>query len=101
MAEGRVRRFGDLNDAGELVMNCYFYPAGLTTLADLLARLQEEAPDVDPATVNLTLSSAQWQDAASAEELTRWEAWRSQRIKRTEKWERETYRRLKAKFEGA
>ncbi len=56
---------------------------------------------LDPADVKVSAAHLKWLSEQTDEERAERETWRKAAAQRQEKWERETYTRLKAKFEEA
>lgn len=84
---------------GSSTRNGYLAMEGRISLAELTAHMAEVAPHAGPNDLMLNWATVVWQREATAEELEeRAEAHRRWQ-ERHEAWERETYARLKAKFE--
>lgn len=82
------------------VMTCYLGMSGRISLGDLLDHFTERYPHVDIRTVELNFATVIWDESPTVDDrakLAADQAWQAERQKR---WERETYERLKAKFEG-
>jgi len=80
-------------------MSCYLGMQGRVTVRELIDHFKAQYPHVDPMTVALNFVTAVWAEPATPEDIAQREAWRAKQAARTERWERETYDRLKAKFE--
>jgi hypothetical protein len=80
-------------------MRCYLGMQGRVTLRELLEHFAEEYPHVDPMTLALNFATVVWDEPATPEDIAQREAFRAKQADRQERWERDTYARLKAKFE--
>src|SRR4051812_18242402 len=67
------------------------------TLAELLEKYVRAG--LDPAAMRITSTHVRYQSPETAEERARLEEWKAKQAERTERWERETYERLREKFE--
>ena len=81
------------------IRTAYMAVDGRMSIAELIEHMKNVAPGVDIADIHVNWATVVWSRPATKEELTirrqaqaRWEA-------RHEAWERETYARLKAKYE--
>jgi hypothetical protein len=79
-------------------MSCYMGMEGRVPLGELIAHLAEHHPHVDPMTVELNYATAKWDEPPTDEDQAQREARRKDHDERHEKWERETYERLRAKY---
>lgn len=82
--------------AARMVERMFLEGPEVVPLSSLLVLLEEEAGDAD---VFLHSASISWERPATPEEIQRSQEWHEKRRVATEKWERETYERLKAKYE--
>lgn len=79
-------------------MACYLGMKGRVPLGELLDHFAEKYPHVDPRTLELNFATVVWDEPPTAEDVGKLEAWRADRAGRQERWERQTYERLKAKY---
>jgi len=79
-------------------MSCYLSMKGRVPLGELLDHFAEKYPHVDPRELQLNYVTIKWEETPTAEEVAKLEAWRADREQRQERWERQTYERLKAKY---
>ena len=80
--------------------SCYLSANGKVSLAELIIHLREVAPGKTPEEININFATVTWVDAPTAEEKAARAAAIEAHAVRHARWERETYERLKAKFEG-
>lgn len=73
---------------------------GRVSLDQLIEHLQHIAPRHTLSDFYLNVATVSWEDDATAEEQAELAEWRRRRDERNSKWERETYLRLREKFEG-
>jgi hypothetical protein len=80
--------------------SCFMGMDGRVTLAALIDHLREVAPGKGLDEIGINFGTVRWVDAATdAEKRTRAE-WREKSAAQKAKWERETYERLRLKFES-
>jgi hypothetical protein len=72
---------------------------GRVTVQELIDHFAEHYPHVDPMGIALNFVTAVWEEPATPEDIAQREANWAAQAERKERWERETYDRLKAKFE--
>lgn len=82
------------------IVHCYATMKNRLTLREIFDLFTEEYPDIDPWSVELNFTSAVWDDEPTADEIAKWEEWERKQATRQDRWEREMYTKLKAKFEG-
>jgi hypothetical protein len=81
-------------------MDNYLGERGYTTLQDLLEKISEVAPGIPASEILVNYWQLRWTDDATEEELAE-KARRQERADQSRaKYERETYERLREKFEG-
>jgi hypothetical protein len=80
---------------------CYQEARGRVSVTDLLAHLAETIPSVPLEEIILSIPTLRWVESATAGEIASIEKAHREKEARTLQWERETYARLKAKFEPA
>lgn len=80
-------------------MSCYLGMNGRVSLGELISHFEQHYPHVDPMSVRLNYATAQWLEPPTIDDLNRRNANERWAAERLEKWEQETYKRLKAKFE--
>ena len=80
-------------------MHCYLGMKGRVPLGELIAHFAEKYPHVDPMTIELNYATATWSEPPTPEDIAQREANRLRHDERQERWERETYDRLKLKYE--
>lgn len=80
-------------------MRCYIGMKGRVSIGELVEHFAEKYPHVDPMSLDLNFSSATWEEPPTADDIAKREESRTWQAQRTERWERETYDRLKKKFE--
>lgn len=71
---------------------------GRITIAELIVRMQELAPDVSLEDIEVNFATVTWTRPANAEELVARRASVDRQRARHEKWERETLARLTKKY---
>jgi hypothetical protein len=81
-------------------MTGHLFVDGRGSLAELVDHLAQVAPGVSLDEVTVGGCAVMWQRPATPEELAAWAEWQRLREERHDQWERETYARLRAKFEG-
>lgn len=81
-------------------MQCYLAMKGRVPLGELLDHFAEKYPHVNPRTVELNYATATWDEPPTDEDRENLAAKQACHAERHEKWERETYQRLKTKFAG-
>lgn len=82
-------------------MCCYLGMEGRVTIGDLVQHFTENYPHVDPMALRLNFATVKWEEPPTPEDEEKRRQQRVEHARRKEHWERETYDRLKAKFEGA
>lgn len=80
-------------------IRCLLKMDGRVTFSDVYNYFAEHYPDVDFWNIELNFGSATWVEEPTEDERQQRAAWREKQRERTEKWERETLTRLKAKYE--
>jgi hypothetical protein len=97
--DAEPRRMWDTADDDSHI-RCYLGIRGRTTLADLVEHLLEKYPLTDSRTLVLQMNhvTAIWEEPPTVDDVKKRHALREWNAARTEKWERETYARLKVKF---
>jgi hypothetical protein len=80
-------------------MRCYLGIKERITIRELIDHFAEHYPHVDPMTLNLNYTTAVWEEPPNADDLAKRAAFTAEKAQRHERWERETYAKLKAKFE--
>lgn len=88
-----------ISEADDDHRSCYMGMDGRVTVADLIDHLQAVAPGKGLDEIGINFATVRWVDDATPEEKQARADWRAANAERREKWERETYERLKAKFE--
>ena len=87
-----------VNDEDDM-MRCYLGGMkGRVPLGELLDHFAKKYPHVDVRTVELNYCTAVWEEPSTEADRAQRQAWRKHHADRIEKWERETYARLKAKY---
>lgn len=81
-------------------MVCFLGMRHRVTLAEIRDHFAEHYPHVDLWSVELNYSTAKWEEPPTPEDVAARVAARANHVERQERWERETYERLKLKFEG-
>jgi hypothetical protein len=81
-------------------MQCYLGMQGRVTIAHLVEHFAENYPHVDPMQLRLNFATATWEEPPTPADIAYREECRARHAERTEQWERETYERLKVKFEA-
>lgn len=76
----------------------YMAVDGRISVADLVERMAELAPGVDMADVQINWATVVWTRSATADELAVREEANKRAAQRHEKWERETFERLRKKY---
>jgi hypothetical protein len=97
MGEPREIRWSWQSDTNDL-RNGYMAVDGRISIADLIARMQEVAPGVDLADINVNWATVVWARPATDQELEARAEGRRRHMVRQEKWERETLARLLNKY---
>jgi hypothetical protein len=80
---------------------CYMAVDGRVSIPDLIAHLEAVAPGTPIEAFGLNFATVAWVDEATEDERRDRAAWRAEWAERHEQWERETYERLRLKFEAA
>lgn len=80
-------------------MTCYLGMEGRVTVRQLLDHFAENYPHVDVMGVELNWVTAVWDEPPTPEDILKREHMWAQQRERTERWERETLARLKAKYD--
>jgi hypothetical protein len=65
-----------------------------------VSHFNQHYPHVLPGDIQLNFATAVWEEPPTADDLAARTAWRTKQAERQERWERETYLRLKAKFDA-
>jgi hypothetical protein len=81
-------------------IRCYLGMRHRITLRELVDHFAEHYPHVDPWTLDINYSTVVWEEPPSTEDLAQREQAKRRSDERHAKWERETYDRLKAKFDS-
>lgn len=89
------------SSADDSPMHCYLGMHHRITMPELVAYFAEHYPHVDPNTLQMNFITVVWDEPATEEERTRRTEHHAAHDARHAKWERDTYERLKEKFESA
>lgn len=89
---------GFATKADDSPMRCYLGMEGRVTVRQVIEHFAETYPNVDPMDVELNYATAVWEEPATDEDRAKREAWAAKQAERTERWERETFARLQAKY---
>lgn len=99
--ESRVKIRRHWKTGGSDTIRCYASMEGRVTLGELIQYFSSFVRTADfPLEVALNFATAVWDDQPTQDELDQRAARIARSNQRHEEWERETYQRLKAKFEG-
>ena len=77
----------------------YAHMRGRMSAATFVEMLAAIAPGVPLDKIGITFGTAKWTRPATAEELAEREEWRAKADLKAQEWERQTYERLKAKYD--
>lgn len=80
-------------------MRCYMGVKGRVTLGELMTHIQEIYPNVAVSDVELNFATAVWEEPPTADDLRKRQEARDKHERRIEEWERETYERLRRKYQ--
>jgi hypothetical protein len=92
-----TRSWASIKD-DDSTMHCYLGMSGRVTVASLIAHFKEHYPHVDPMGLRLNVATIVWEEPPTEDDLAKRDKWRAEKAERTERWERDTYERLKAKY---
>lgn len=81
-------------------IRCFLGMRGRVTLHELIDHFAEHYPHVDPYDLELNAATVTWEEPPTEEDLALRAARQQAHDERHARWERETYERLKDKFEG-
>ena len=87
-------------NADDSTMRCYMGIEGRVTLAELAAHFWQNYPLVDVSELQLNFATVVWEEPPTADDIRKRQDWRAEKARRLEQWERETYERLRKKYEG-
>lgn len=85
-------------DPGSLI-RCYMSVDGRVSIRDLTDYFAQHHPHVNVPDVTVSFSTLAWEEMPTEQDHAERDRHTEARRLRTEKWERETYERLKLKFE--
>jgi hypothetical protein len=95
----QAQRMWPTNDPDGKI-RCRLGMKGKVTLGEFFNHFNEHYPDIDFWNIELAAATVMWEDEPTETERRQRAEWSRKQHDRTEAWERKTYARLRAKFEG-
>lgn len=71
---------------------------GTISVTELIAHVRKTLPDISPDDIEVNFATIRVVRPATDEEIQERECWKKRQEERHEKWERETYERLREKY---